>query len=94
MLVTKHGAPVAVVIILPNQATFDPSSVYNVAVRVGNTLPSTSATAPKDPSTINSLCAYTAGPLGTQRGQIVRVQCDAPVDGRLVTVQIRCETLH
>ncbi len=75
----------AVTVILPNDHTFAPESVHDVSVRVGITMPS----ADEDISGINALCTSMQGPLGTERGQIVRIQCDAPVKGRLVTIQIR-----
>lgn len=79
------AAPPAVVITVPSYAgALD--ALRDVEVRVGNTAP----TAALDPSTMNTVCATTAGRLGTVAGGEVRITCaGGPKLGRLVTVQIR-----
>ena len=72
-------------ITLPSYAAFDPASVYNVAVRIGNTAPG----AGLDPSNVNALCQYFDGPLGSEPGDTVHIECNTPVAGRIVTIQIR-----
>ncbi len=76
----------AVLIILPSDPNFPPASIHDISVRVGKVLPSLD----DDLATINTPCKYTPGQLGTERGQIIRVQCEnGPIAGRVVTIQIR-----
>ena len=73
-------------IAVPVQPTFDPSSLHNVQVRVGNTWPGTLG---NQVITANTLCANVPGRLAKHRGQVLTVKCKGgPIDGKYLSVQI------
>ena len=82
------SSPHAVIITLPpNDVRAPPSALHDVAIRIGNSLPSTTV----DPPSINQLCTFYAGQPSTLSGIAMRFTCDNdPVDGRVVTIQVRC----
>ena len=84
--------PAAVLVTVPTDLVGAPLAwLHDVAIRVGEDLPAPTG----DPTTVNMLCKYTgAAALATKAGQEVRVECDSPVTGRAVTIQMRCEALQ
>ena len=78
----------AVIITLPpNDIRAPPAALHDVAIRIGNSLPSATA----DPPSINQLCTFYSGQPSTLSGIAMRFTCDnGLVDGRVVTVQVRC----
>lgn len=89
---TQHFWLYAVVITLPDVAGFDLTTIRDVEVRVGNTIPTATNAA-----TANAVCASTTGPasqlsgadLGSPNGNVVRIPCDGILDGTVVTVRIK-----
>ena len=74
----------AVVITVPADATLA-AQLKNVEVRVGSVQP----TATKKPSTVNTVCASTAGQLGAP-GAEVRLACSGgAIAGKIVSVHIK-----
>ena len=61
-----------------------PGGLHDIQIRVGNTLP-TQGLAGDQALTTNALCGTYAGP--SAAGDIVRVNCSAPLAGRYVSLQ-------
>jgi hypothetical protein len=79
----------AVLITLANDVNVaTPASMRDIEARIGNQLPATNAD-PATISTINTLCAFKAGQLGSVVGGQVRLPCNGAVNGRVVTIQIK-----
>ncbi len=73
-------------IALPLQPTFDPFSLRNLQVRVGNTWP---GKVRNQVITANTLCANLPGRFAKHRGQVLTVQCKGgPIKGKYLSVQI------
>ena len=71
-----------------NDTTFTLSSLRDVEVRVGSSLPGGSG-ATSTVNTINASCVVNSGMLAAQRGKRVKLACPVPRQGRIVTIHLR-----
>ncbi len=74
--------------ITPPSGYFDPTSMHDVVVRVGNTMPTVAGA--MDMDSINTLCAFQVGLLAKRGGGNTVLTCSpGPLTGRYVTIHIR-----
>ena len=71
-----------------NDTAFTLSSLRDLEVRVGSSLPSGSG-ASSTVNTINAICVVKSGTLAAQRGTRVKLACPEPRQGRIVTIHLR-----